>query len=170
MNIQIEAGTFIAMIFNFLLLMFVLVRFLYRPIRNILRKRAEKIQGDLDSAETAKSEALEARIQARELLESAHKDAYEIVEKARGEAERVREELTAQTRQELDALRQRAQQEIIRAKERAYDQMREDSVELALAVVKKLLSRDLSSEFNEGIIRDIMAEVEKEADSNGSVN
>ena len=45
-------------VINFLILMYLLKRFLYQPLLDVLDKRTAKIAGDLQAAETSREEAL----------------------------------------------------------------------------------------------------------------
>lgn len=161
MEIEFHSGTFIAMMVNFIILMFVLVRLLYRPIQGILEQRRQKILNDLNEANQSKELAERLYKEAQIALEEAHVEAYEIVEKARNEAERLSQELTEQTRRELDQLRKRAIQEIERAKLNAREQMREEAITLALSAVHKLISSNMSAQINGDLIRRAVDEIAK---------
>lgn len=161
MEFHFQLGTFIVMMINFIILMLVLVRLLYRPIQGILEQRRQKITEDLEAAQKSKEMSDRLHKEAQIALEEAHVEAYEIVEKARTEAERLREELTTQTRQELDQLRKRVQSELERAKANARNQIREEAVNLALLAVQKLVTKKMSAEFNENLIRIMLDEIEK---------
>lgn len=47
-------ATLIAQILNFLVLVFVLAKFAYKPVCNIMEERKNKIASDLEAAEKAK--------------------------------------------------------------------------------------------------------------------
>ena len=50
-------ATLIAQILNFLVLVFVLAKFAYKPVCNIMEERKNKIASDLEAAEKAKTDA-----------------------------------------------------------------------------------------------------------------
>lgn len=166
MGVQFDTGTFLAMILNFIILMYVLVRLLYRPIQGILEERRLKISQALSEAEKIKKNAEQLQSDAQKRLEESHIEAYEIVERARNEAERLREELITQARQEADQLRQRAQAEIERAKTIARSELREEAIELALLAVKKVLGKYQTPQLNKAIIRGVLEEMSKGASEN----
>lgn len=161
MQIHFNWGTFIFMVINFAILMIVLTRLLYRPIRGILEQRREKIVQDLDDAQKTKDNAERLRREAKIVLEEAHVEAYETVEKARNEAERLREELMAQARLEADQMRQRVHQEIERSKKIAQAELHEEVVNLALLGIQKVIAGNMSKEFDESLIRNILQDIEK---------
>lgn len=163
MGVKINSGTFLAMVFNFLILMFVLVRLLYRPIQGILEERRSKIAHDLDEAEQIKKAAEQLRLESQQKLEESQAEAYDIVERARSEAERLRDELIIQARQEADRLRQRTQQEIERAKQIARVELKEEAIELAMMAVKKVFEKNKTSQLNDALIRGVLEEINKGA-------
>ncbi len=166
MEVKFYSGTFLAMVFNFLILMFVLVRLLYRPIQGILEERRLKIVQDLEEAEQTKKAAEQLRQDSRRKLEESHIEAFEIVERARNEAERLREELITQARQEADQLRQRTQNEIERAKRIARSELKEEAIELAMMAVKKVFEKNQTAQLNQSLIRGVLEEINKGAFEN----
>lgn len=163
MEINVRLGTIIVMSINFIVMLAVLIRLLYRPIQGILEQRRQKIITELNNAKQAQEDAERLRHQAQIVLEEAHVEAYETVEKAKNEAERLREELITEARNEVDHLRQRVQAEIARSKQIARDQLRDEAVNLALQAVTKILGSHMSPELNEELIKGVLKDLEKEA-------
>lgn len=166
MEVTFNSGTFLVMMINFIILMYVLVKLLYRPIQGILEERRQKIAQDYADAEKAKQVAEQLQTEARKKLEEAHVEAYEIIERARSEAERLRDELITQARREADQLRQRSQKEIERAKQIARTELKEEAVELALLSVKKVFEKNKTSQLNDALIRGVLEEINKGAFEN----
>jgi len=94
---QIDWLTVAAQIVNFLVLVWLLQRFLYRPITNAMARREERIESRLSEAEAAREEAAA--------------DA-ERLEKRQQELEASRNEILRQARQEAEELRTRLEDEI----------------------------------------------------------
>lgn len=166
MEVTFNSGTFLVMMINFIILMYVLVKLLYRPIQGILEERRQKIAQDYAAAEKAKQVAEQLQTEAGKKLEESHVEAYEIIERARSEAERLRDELITQARREADQLRQRSQKEIERAKQIARAELKEEAVELALLSVKKVFEKNKTLELNDALIRGVLEEINKGAVEN----
>ena len=101
----IDWYTVAAQAFNFLLLVWVLKRFLYAPIRRAMHQRQERIVRDLEQAEEARLQAEESR---RSLaVERAQLDAERrsILDKARQEAQQWHEQALERARADLEAQR-----------------------------------------------------------------
>ena len=92
--------TFFIQLINFLLLLGVLNFLVYRPIREIVRKRGEKIAGDLSEIEGFNNQA-----------EQKVEDYQAALDQARKEGDRVRNELKQEgTQEEKNLLAQAADQ------------------------------------------------------------
>lgn len=92
--------TFFIQLINFLLLLGVLNFLVYRPIREIVRKRGEKIAGDLSEIEGFNNQA-----------EQKVEDYQAALDQARREGDRVRNELKQEgTQEEKNLLAQAADQ------------------------------------------------------------
>ena len=103
---QIDWLTVAAQIANFLILVWLLQRFLYKPITNAMRLREQRIADRLSEARAARSEAEEeaARLKRRQAeLEESRED---ILSGARKEAARLRGELEEEIRREMEEKRE----------------------------------------------------------------
>ncbi len=101
----IDWFTFFAQIFNFLILVWLLKKFLYRPVLAAMAKRQEGIAARL---EEARANALESETEKQHYVAMQDDLKTRIaseMHKAKGEAERFREELMAAARQEVDSQR-----------------------------------------------------------------
>jgi F-type H+-transporting ATPase subunit b len=123
--------TVIAQILNFFLLVWLLKRFLYKPVLDAISAREDKIEGQIKDAETAKSAALkeqEAFKQKNDAFESEKKtrmdqiqaeskeEGFKLMETARSEANALKEQLEKSTKvqqeNEQKALAQKIQEEV----------------------------------------------------------
>ncbi len=105
----IDWFTVLAQIVNFLVLVVLLKRFLYRPILNAMQRREDRIAARLREAADKRAEAEEAaeayRAKARELDEERDR----LMEQARLEAEALRKKMVQEARHEVSELRERWQ-------------------------------------------------------------
>lgn len=98
MNIAIR--DIILQIVNFAILLFVLTRFLYRPLLKIMEARSKKIQEGLEAAEKSLEERALAEAQKRKLLSQAEKEAADLLDAARKEAKDASREIVSTAREE----------------------------------------------------------------------
>jgi F-type H+-transporting ATPase subunit b len=102
---QIDWLTVAAQIVNFLVLVWLLQRFLYRPIIQAMARREGRIEARLSEAKAARAEveAEAARLSERQRVLEASRE--EILDEARREAKALRARLEEDIRQEMDASR-----------------------------------------------------------------
>ena len=115
----IDLGAFIWYLVNFVILILLLQRFLYRPLLNAMATRETRIRESIENAEQVKQQVAraqqdyearvgEARQEAARIVaqanERAQVSAQEIVAQARTEAERVQVEAREQAQQEREQL------------------------------------------------------------------
>jgi F-type H+-transporting ATPase subunit b len=159
--VELTWTTFILETINFLVLVWILHRFLYRPVLNIIAKRREAVEKSLADAEQTKREAETVR----EQYEHRNADWQQEREAARS---KLNEELEAERRKRLDELQTTLEQE--REKARAADTRRlqdeqrkveQTALQQASAFASRLLSLaagpDLETRLIDIAIQDLSA-------------
>ncbi len=154
----------VAQIVNFLIVLWLLNRFLYKPILNMLDQRRERIRESLSAAETARAEAATQTRNNEEVLAQARREAQELRRQAQESAQREREEILARAQRDAEALTQRAQSEIAYERQQAMAGLREEVAQLSLAIARKTIGQSL---VNEQAHSRIVEEFLAEAGSNG---
>jgi F-type H+-transporting ATPase subunit b len=87
---HLELVPFLAQLVNFLVIAFILWRFLVRPLMATMKTRRETIAKGLADAEKARTALEEAGAERAKILQAASAEAYKLLENARQEAERLR--------------------------------------------------------------------------------
>ena len=143
----------------FVILFIVMWKFAYPAIRKAMEGRTEKIQNDIDSAETAKREAQELREQYDARLTEANDEASRIIEEARGEAERVRQERLAAIEPEIAERKAQAEAEIESARAHAMAEVRDEITALAVGAASQVVMASLDEQAHERLINDYIDRV-----------
>src|SRR5688572_32547553 len=81
----------------FLLLLFILTKFAWKPILEGLRRREEHIRAAVEEAKVARAETEKARAEFRAELAKAHEQIPMMMEEARRDALRLAEEMKAKS-------------------------------------------------------------------------
>ena len=146
---QIDWITVAAQVVNFLVLVWLLQKFLYGPITNAMNRREETIKSRFDDA---KAERENAEQKARELDEqkkSLDDRREELLEEARAEADKLRKKLEHEGREEADRRRRDWIKQIEGDRAAFLEQMREGSAaafrELASDALNDLARTPLDS-------------------------
>ena len=97
----LEGKLFIAQIINFAILLFILKKFLYEPIANMLEERKTKIKQGLDDAENAKKALADADNQKILILKEAKIDADKILENTKKSSESLKQKSSEEDRKSV---------------------------------------------------------------------
>jgi F-type H+-transporting ATPase subunit b len=150
----------------FLAVLFVLWRFAFGPILAAVNAREEGINKALQEARSRQEEAEKLLEEHKRQLADARRQAQEILAEGRDAGDRLRKELEVKAREESDGILARARAEIEREKDAAVDELRRDSVDLALAAASKLLHQKLDSEQDRKLVMDYVKGIS--TDSSGA--
>ncbi|MEJ2116126.1 MAG: F0F1 ATP synthase subunit delta [Gammaproteobacteria bacterium] len=157
---EINWSTFILEIINFLVLVWVLQHFFYKPVTNIISKREKSIQDKLDEAKTthADAESLKTRYENR-LLEW-NNEKTQAQQKLKTEIEIERTRLIHQLQKELEQEREKEQALQKRREEDNLHQNEQIAIQQGAAFCSYLLSSFADSEIEIKIIDFVIKELE----------
>ncbi len=146
---------------NFLLLLLILNKFLYRPILNAIKTRQERIQKGLEDAERASRRLAEAEAEAERILSEARAKAQEILVQASQEGNRLKEDIIAQAKLEASRILERARLEAEREREMALAEIRRQAIDLAVLTARKIVGEALDERAHRKIISDFLSSLEQ---------
>ena len=158
--ITLAPWTFIAQILNLLLQAWLFKKFLFEPVKKILAKRREEVEGLYADAESAKQAAEDDRAAYREKLDGAETEAAEIVASARQTAQKKGEEMLAAAREETAAMKQRASADIELEKRKAVNEMKDELSALAVQIAEKVTEQSLDEDGHSALIDSFLENLE----------
>jgi len=136
----IDWFTVIAQAVNFLILVWLLKRFLYRPILSAIDAREQRIADELADADAKKAEAQKERDEFVKKHEEFDRQRAALLSQARGEANAQRSRLLDQARQESDALRAKRQEALSVEQESLNEALIGRAREEVFAIARKTLA------------------------------
>ncbi|MGB6770463.1 MAG: F0F1 ATP synthase subunit B [Candidatus Dormiibacterota bacterium] len=155
--------TFLVEIVVFLVLLYLLSRYVFPPVNNALRARQQLIARSLSEAEEARREVEEAKKKERADLAEARHQAQEILDRAQKLGEELREELRQKGREEQEAMLTRARAELAQEREKAVSQLRNQVADLVLMATTKVLQEELDPTRQRRLIDEALGEVDLSA-------
>ncbi len=93
-----------AQVVNFLILLFILQRFLYKPLLKVLAERKKKIAESLKNAEEIEKRLLETEEEKEKILAKASTEAQKLLDDARKELEILRDEMKQSAQQQAEQI------------------------------------------------------------------
>ncbi|MEN6637714.1 MAG: hypothetical protein ABFC95_00790 [Smithella sp.] len=156
---HIDGFVFFCQIFNFLLLMYLLKRFLYGRILKAMDDRETKISARFAEADELKAKANESA----ELYEKRNQQLSETKEKMLNEAtmaaDAKRKELMDNVRQEVEQVKTRWQDMLLREKEAFFHDLRQRAAMQLYATARKALSDLADADLEERIMDEFIRRV-----------
>lgn len=158
--VQVEPGLAIWTILTFLVLVFLLAKFAWRPLLQALDARQETIRKSLEDAQQARQAAEDANRNSEQILKQARADAEALVAAGRAEAEKMREEIRQTARDEAETIIRDAQTRIDAETSRALRKIRGEIADISLDIATKLIRRNCSREANIDLIEETLDQID----------
>ncbi|MGI6148358.1 MAG: F0F1 ATP synthase subunit B [Firmicutes bacterium] len=145
---------------NFLILVVVLWRILYQPVRKFLDERTASIEGQIRAAEEQRAAAEKMRADLEKQLAEQSRQAKEYIDQAVRRGEALQAEIIAKAKQEAEEIRQRAILDIQLEKEKAWSELKEHVVQLSFELASKVVRASLDQSAHERLIEDTLAKLD----------
>ncbi len=157
--LEISPGLSIWTTLVFLTLLGILGKFAWGPILGVVQAREDGIQETLDRAANERDEAAKLLAEHREQMADARRQSQQMIAEGKEAGERVRQDIEEKARAEGDAMIERARESIEREKDAALDELRRESVDLALAAAAKLVQETLDEEKDRELVMGFIDEL-----------
>ncbi len=148
----------IAQLVNFFLLLVLLRIFLYKPILEMLDRRAQRIREGVEAADQSKEQASQAEAEVAKQIDEARQQSQTLVVQAQEAANRIQEESRNQARQEAETLLERARNEIQLERDQAIAELRGEFAEITVSAAEKVISQSLDRQAHQRLIDEALAE------------
>jgi F-type H+-transporting ATPase subunit b len=149
----------IIQVVNFVLLLFLLRKFLYAPFVAKMEERSRAIQVSLEEAQAARAQAAKQQEENAERLRAAHAEAEAIRARALKDAGEEQRKLVESARVESQRLVESAKAQLEAETRRAREELRREVSDLAVAVAEKLVRKSLRDEDHRRILADAVARI-----------
>jgi F-type H+-transporting ATPase subunit b len=143
----------------FLVLLFVLGRFAWRPMLEGLQQRELNIRSAIDEAERTRQEAQRLRAELQVEMDHAAEKVHALMDAARRDAQQATDEMLARARVEVQKERDRLRREIDMARDHALQQIWDRTAQLATLVAGKAIRRQLTPDDHRRLVEDAIAEL-----------
>jgi F-type H+-transporting ATPase subunit b len=136
---------------TFAILLFLVIRYVYPPIRDQIQQRQSEIEGAIDEAQKTREEARELLAEYRRQIEDAQ-----------------RERTKREAREEGDRIIQRARDEIGRERESALRDVRREVAGMVIQASEQVLGRTVDHDEHERLVSQALDDLEAEVTGSGS--
>ncbi len=139
-------------IVQFLLLFYLLRRFLWGPVLRTLHDRAERIREGLAMAEAAKAERERLKAEVDAMLAKARREAQEIADRTTKATEAAAADIRAQAKAEADRIRERGRADAEQMHAQLLAQLRSELASMVVLAASRVLGREVSADRHRELI------------------
>ena len=145
--------SFVGQLINFLILLGLLIFFGYKPIRNMLDERSNRIKLSMEQAEATKSEYERAQVEVEKQIGKAREEGQSIIAQAAQAGDRIKEEARQEARKEAQAIVKKVRAELERERDKIVDELRKEFVDTAILAAERVLSETLDRAKHRQLIK-----------------
>ena len=142
--IGVDFWTALFVLLNTLALFFVMKRFLFVPVKNMIEERQKEIDTLYADAGNAKQQAQALEAEYRQKLSDATQTGEQIVKEAVARGRSREEEIIRQANQEASAILDKANADIALEKKKAINEAKDEISVIAMAIAGKVVGRTLT--------------------------
>ena len=158
-QVEIFSSLIFWSIISFGIFLFVMKKYAFPPIFEILEAREKKISGDLQSAEDIKAAAEKLKKDFEEQLKAAHDKATTIVQLASDESRKIQERTLEETQAKCRQMQKEAEHEIQVARNQILAEIRGYVSVLTITAAEKILKRTLTEDDKKRLVDESIGEV-----------
>ncbi len=139
-------------IVNFLVLVYLLRRFMWGPIMATLDRRAAKIREGLELTESARREREQLKQEVEKTLAEARRAAAAIAERTTKAAEAAAADIAAQAKVEADRTREKGRSDAQHLHDQALAQLRSEVASMVVLAASRILGREITADQHRALI------------------
>src|SRR5919199_555027 len=141
---------------NFLVLFFLLYRFLFNPVRGMLDARAQRVRESMEQAEQARRAAEQAEADRQALLAETRREAEQIRARADEQAKRILADADARAKERQQLAEQQAEAAARQIEERVMAQVRAQLADLVVTAVDRVTRGALDANAQRGLVQQFL--------------
>ena len=144
---------------NFLILLFVLARFIFPRVLTMLDERAARIRESMARAEETQRAQVELEEQRRRVLDEARREAAAIHERARQTGDTYAEQLKREAEEAANAIRARAEADATAIRAEAMADVRRQVADLAIMAAERVVRASLDGARQRQLVEEFLTTV-----------
>ena len=144
---------------NLLILLLLMKKFLFKPVRSIIEKREQEINKMYTDAEQATKEANEMKASYEASVANAKAEAGEIVKNATATAHKTEEQIISDARKRADAMIEKAQAQIEADSIRTIEAVMGVISDMAVGIASKVIEKDITEDDHRKLIDEFINEL-----------
>ncbi len=151
----IEVKLLIVQIFNFVILLVILQKVLYKPVIGMLEDRRKKIEQSTKELEDIEKHSKELEKKTEEDLEKAREKSHEIIARAEKQASETKKHAQIEAINQAEEIISKAKKSIEIEKETLINSVQKEIAQLVVNASTKVLDNEIKNSQDEFILKEI---------------
>jgi F-type H+-transporting ATPase subunit b len=160
-GLGINPAVLISQVAAFLFLFWILSRFLFKRIGQVIEQREKEIKESYQQVEQKDKEAEKLAKEYRQRIDEIDKECVQRINSAVEEGKKMADMIVNEAREKRLQEEQKARENIQMEREKMFIELRHDIVNLSLTVAEKLLGEKLDREKDRALVEKFVADIEK---------
>ena len=150
-------------IVNFLILVFLLAKFAWKPVIKALDEREEKIKNDISSAQEARVEAQKIKQEMEAKLEDISKQSFQKLKEAQDFANEEKQKIIDEANKQAGVMLEQAKAEIAGETQKAIEALKAQMANTTLLALKKIITTQEDDAASRKQVETVLKEIETKA-------
>lgn len=147
---------FLAQLLNFLIVLVVLWRFVYKPVVRFLDERAAKIEKSVTEAQAIERRVKEIEAERETVINQARKESADILEKAHHDAEVRGEEIVSAAKREVERVISKGKQSLASEQEAMIRELRKEIIDLAMKAATRIVQNEVDEKKSKSLAEEVV--------------
>ena len=157
----VEPILLLAQIVNFVILLYILKRFLYKPILKVLDERKKRIETSMNQSAEIQKKFEEVSQKQQEILDEAKKESTRIIGTAKTEAKILTNQIQTEANTQAEEIMKRNQQSLQLEKQKMISEAKQELIDVVASATERVVERSLTKADKDRLVKKSVAEIEK---------
>ena len=157
----VEPILLLAQIVNFVILLYILKRFLYKPILKVLDERKKRIETSMKQSAEIQKKFEEVSQKQQEILDEAKKESTRIIGTAKNEAKILTNQIQTEANTQAEEIMKRNQQSLQLEKQKMISEAKQELIDVVALATERVVERSLTKADKDRLVKKSVAEIEK---------
>lgn len=155
----IDWKLFLAQLVNFAIVLFVLWKWVFKPLGKKLEERSNQIELSIKHSQEVEEKLRDAEKYRQAEMEKVRDEANAAIAQAQKNADQVRDQILAEAKANSEKMLESAKKEIESEKSKAMSQIREEAATLVVSATEKILREKLDPKKDQELIKESLKNI-----------
>ena len=157
-SMVVAVGSSLVQLAGFLVLLALLGKFAWGPIKKVMDEREQLINSEIDDAEARNREAKRLKEENDRILKETQADISSMMENAKLQAKKEQESIISDANQRANQLIQDAKSDIDREKQNAIQEINAQVSEISVLIAEKMIRKEINADDQKALIEEYLKE------------